>query len=109
MSYTQIAPQPVIDACNSYIEARKVRIQSESEELIQSSIGYRGWFGFGKPMTREQAEAKWAEEIDLIKITGGMWYSRARELLSLATVAEKTNTLVTLDADMAHVLRSHFG
>jgi hypothetical protein len=109
MSYTQIAPQPVIDACNSYIEARKVRIQRECEELILGSVGYRGWFGFGKPVTREQAEAEWADEIDLIKITGGMWANRARELLSLAKIAEKTNTLVTLDADMAHVLRSHFG
>jgi hypothetical protein len=109
MSHTQLPARAVIDACNSYIEARKARVQRESEELIQSSIGYRGWFGFGKPMTREQAEAELAEEIDLIKITGGMWYSRARELLSLATVAEKSNTLVTLDADMAHLLRSHFG
>jgi len=109
MSHTQLPARAVIDACNSYIEARKARVQRESEELIQSSIGYRSWFGFGKPMTREQAEAEWAEEIDLIKITGGMWYSRARELLSLATVAEKSNTLVTLDAEMAHLLRSHFG
>jgi hypothetical protein len=109
MSHTQLPARSVINACNSYIEARQTRVQRESEELIQSSIGYRGWFGFGKPMTREQAEAEWAEEIDLIKITGGMWYSRARELLSLATVAEKSNTLVTLDAEMAHLLRSHFG
>jgi hypothetical protein len=109
MSHTQIAPKSIIDACNSYIEARKARIQSECEELIAGSIGYRGWFGFGKPMTREQAEAEWADEIDLIRITGGMWAERVRELLSLATVAEKTNTLVTLDAEMAHVLRSHFG
>jgi hypothetical protein len=109
MSYTQLAPQPVIDACNSYIEARKVRIQRECEELISGSVGYRGWFGFGKPVTREQAEAEWAEEIGLIKITGGMWAGRVRELLSLATVAEKSNTLVTLDADISHVLRSHFG
>ncbi len=109
MSYTQIPARAVIDACKSYIEARKVRIQRECEELIAGSIGYRGWFGFGKPVTREQAEAEWADEIDLIKITGGMWAGRVHELLSLATVAEKSNTLVTLDADMAHVLRSHFG
>ncbi len=109
MSHIQMPPQTVVEACNSYIEARKTRIQRECEELIASSVGYRGWFGFGKPMTREQAEAEWAEEIDLIKITGGMWANRVRELLSLATVAEKTNTLVTLDADIAHVLRSHFG
>jgi hypothetical protein len=108
MSHIQVRPRTVIDACNSYIEARKIRIQQESEELIASSIGYRGWFGFGKPMTREQAEAEWADEIDLIKITGGMWAGRVRELLSLATVAEKSNTLVTLDAETAHVLRSHF-
>ena len=109
MSHTQLPPRAVIDACNSYIEARKARIQRECEELIAGSIGYRGWFGFGKPMTREQAEAEWADEIDLIKITGGLWANRVRELLSLATVAEKSNTLVTFDAEMAHVLRSHFG
>jgi hypothetical protein len=109
MSHTQVAPKSIIDACNSYIEARKARVQRECEELIAGSIGYRGWFGFGKPMTREQAEDEWADEIDLIKITGGMWAGRVRELLSLATVAEKSNTLVTLDAEMAHVLRSHFG
>ncbi len=108
MSHTQLPARAVIDACESYIEARKSRIQRECEELIARSIGYRGWFGFGKPMTREQAEAEWADEIDLIKITGGMWANRARELLSLAKIAERSNTLVTLDAEMAAFLESHF-
>lgn len=109
MSHTQLPARAVIDACNSYIENRNARVKRECEELIVPSIGYRGWFGFGKPLTREQVEAELAEEIGLIKITGGMWYGKAQDLLSLAQIAEKSNTLVTIDAKMAAVLESHFG
>jgi len=108
MSHAQLPAKNVITACRSYMDARNARIRQECAELINPCIGHRSWFGFGAPATREQVEAELIEEIQLIEITGGMWARKTEQLLSLAIVADKCNTLVTVDAEMAKLLASHF-
>lgn len=108
MSHTQLPAKDVIAACRKYLDARNARIQRELAELINPCIGHRGWFGFGKPATREQVEAELRDEIQWIEITGGLWARKTEQLLSLATVADKSNTLITIDCEMASLLATHF-
>ena len=109
MSHAELPAAAVIQACTTYIEKREARIAREREDAIAAHVGHRGWFGFGRPTTREEAEAECADEVSWIEITGGMWYDRVVRLRSLATVAEKTNSSVMVDADIAHLLEPHFG
>lgn len=108
MSHAQLPAKDVITACRNYLEARNTRIQREISELVTPCIGYRGWFGFGAPATREQVESELIEEIQLIEITGGMWARKTEQLLSLATIADKSNTFVTVDSEMAGLLGNFF-
>lgn len=108
MSYAQLPASAVVRACNSYIKAREARVLKERTELIESQVGRRDWFGFGRPATREDIEEEFADELSWIEITGGMWYNRIQHLLSLATVAEKLSAPVMVDKDLGHLLKSHF-
>jgi hypothetical protein len=108
MSYSNLPASIVIRACEGYLQAREARIQRECEELIAGSIGHRGWFGFGKPTTREQAEAECAEEIGLIRITGGRWARDVADLLSLARLSQKRRVPVAVKAELAPLLEKHF-
>jgi hypothetical protein len=107
MSYANLPADTVISACESYLEARRLRIERESEEEIASWIGVKAWF-WGKPMTREQAKDYCSEELCYIRITGGYWERETEALLSLAQVAKKTNTNVSVSAKMADFLKTHF-
>lgn len=106
-SSTQLPASLVIQACESYLEARRVRIERESEEEITRWIGEKIWF-WSKPMNRKQAEEYCSEELGYIRITGGYWAQEAEALLSLAQVAKKTNTTVSVSAKMADFLKAHF-
>lgn len=106
-SSTQLPATLVIQACESYLEARRARIERESEEEIASWVGVKTWF-WGKPMTPEQARDYCSEELGYIRITGGYWAQEAEALLSLAQLAEKSGSLVTVDAKMADFLNTHF-
>lgn len=110
MSYANLPADKVIKACESYITARNARVLSEREEYIQKAVGQRGWFGFGKPKTREQvmADSHTLEEFEYIAIAGGYWYSKTKKLLKLALTAKKYNKEVHLEAEMADILASHF-
>lgn len=108
MSSTQLPAAMVVQACKSYLEARQARIERECEQVISNWTGAKIWF-WGKPLTRDQAEAYCSEELLMIRITGGAWSQRAEALLSTARVAEKCNTFVTVDARMVECLESHFG
>lgn len=106
-SSTQLPAWSVIRACESYLEARRARIERESEEEISRWVGEKTWF-WGKPLTREQAKDYCSEELGYIRITGGYWAQEAEALLSLAQLAEKSNSLVTVNARMADFLKTHF-
>jgi hypothetical protein len=107
MSYANLPAGLVITACESYLEARKARIERECEQAIANWTGAKIWF-WGKPLTREQAEDYCSEELLMIRITGGAWAQKAEALLSTAQLAEKCNTLVAVKADLAQVLQPHF-
>ena len=109
MSHAHLPATSVINACKAYIKARNDRISQERSELIESHVGRRAWFGLGRPATREEVEAEFADEIDWIKITGSYWHDKVVELQSLATMAEKSNTSVVVDAEVARLLEPHFG
>lgn len=108
MSSVQVPAEIVVQACESYLEARRARIERETEQEIARWTGAKIWF-WGKPLTREQAEAYCSEELSMIRITGGAWARRAEELLSTAQLAKKCNTFVTVDARMVECLGTHFG
>lgn len=107
MSFANLPADVVISACESYLQARKARIERESEEEIARWVGVKSWF-WGKPMTTEQARDYCSEELGYIRITGGYWEQEAEALLSLAQVAKKTNALVAVNAKMADFLKTHF-
>ena len=108
MSSAQLPASLVIQACESYLQARQVRIERETEQEIARWTGEKTWF-WGKPMTREQARDYCSEELFEIQITGGAWAQRAEALLSTARMAKKCNTFVTVDSRMVEWLESHFG
>ena len=108
MSSVQLPADTVIQACESYLQARQDRIERETEQVITHWTGQKTWF-WGKPMTREQAQDYCRDELFEIQITGGAWAQRAAALLSTAQLAKKCNTFVTVDAQMIHCLKSHFG
>ena len=108
MSTAQLPASMVIQACESYLQARHDRIKRESEQAIASWTGQKTWF-WGKPMTREQARDYCSDELFDIQITGGAWSQRAEALLSTARMAKKCNTFVTVDSRMVECLESHFG
>ena len=108
MSSAQLPTSLVIQACESYLQSRKNRIERETEQLIVSWTGEKTWF-WGKPMTREQAKDYCCDELFEIQITGGSWAQKVEALLSTARVAKRCNTFVTVDARMVECLESHFG
>ena len=108
MSSAQLPADMVIRACESYLEARRARIERECEQVIAHWTGQKIWF-WGKPMTRKQAEDYCREELFEIQITGGAWAQRAEALLPTARMAKKCNTFVTVDSRMIECLESHFG
>ena len=108
MSTAQLPASMVIQACESYLQARHDRIKRESEQVIANWTGAKIWF-WGKPLTREQAQDYCSEELLMIRITGGAWSQRAEALLSTARMAKKCNTFVTVDSRMVECLESHFG
>ncbi len=108
MSYAELDASMVAGACRDYLKAREKRIAYDREETIACHIGYKKWF-WSKPMTREQAEDFVEEELYMIEITGGRWARDIRNLQALAEMAEKSNTLVTVNADLARMLAPHFG
>jgi hypothetical protein len=109
MSTANLPPDLVIQACESFIQNREAQILRERNGYIDARVGKRSWFGLGAPKTREQAEAESIDELYYIKIAGGYWHKKALELINLATVAKKCNTLVTVDAEIATVLKPYFG
>ena len=108
MSSAQLHANLVIPACESYLQARRDRIEREREQVITHWTGQKTWF-WGRPMTREQAQDHCRDELFEIQITGGAWAQRAEALLSTARLAKKCNTFVTVDARMIECLESHFG
>lgn len=108
MSSAQLPASLIIQACESYLQSRKNRIERETKQLIDSWTGHKTWF-WGKPMTREQAEDYCRDELFEIQITGGAWAQKADALLSTARMAKKCNTSVTVDSRMVECLESHFG
>ena len=108
MSYAQLPAEVVIHACKGYLDAREKRIKECHELAIARLVGTKSWF-WGKPMTREQAEEQCREELYWLEITGGRWARDVRDLLTLATVAQKCNTLVAVNAELASCLNPHFG
>jgi hypothetical protein len=108
MSSAQLPAALVVQACESYLQARHNRIKQESEQVIAHWTGAKTWF-WGRPMTREQAEDYCRDELFEIQITGGAWAQRAEALLSTARMAKKCNTFVTVDSRMVECLESHFG
>lgn len=107
MSHATLPAETVIGACESYLEARRARIERETEQEITRWTGAKIWI-WGKPLTREQAKDYCSEELLMIRITGGAWAQRTEELLSTAQLAKKCNTFVTVDANMIDFLKSHF-
>jgi hypothetical protein len=107
MSYANLPADIVVRACNGYLQARQARIDNIRERAIERLVGTKAWF-WSKPLTREQAEVETAEEVYWAEITGGRWARDVADLLSLATMAEKCNTLVTVDAELAGLLKPHF-
>ena len=108
MSSAQLPAALVVQACESYLQARRARIERECEQVIANWTGQKTWF-WGKPLTREQAKDYCSDELFEIQITGGAWAQRAEALLSTARMAKKCNTFVTVDARMVECLESHFG
>ena len=95
MSHAHLPAQLVIDACESYLKARKERIAQQSEEEIAKWVGYKFFF-WSRPMSRERAEEFCATELQYIRLT-------------LAKISKECNTFVTVSADMAECLKAHFG
>ena len=108
MSHADLDAGMVAGACRDYLKARKERIAQEKEETIACYVGHKKWW-WSKPMTREQAEDFCKEELFHIEITGGAWARDIRDLQALAEMAEKSNTLVTVNANLARMLAPHFG
>ncbi len=108
MSYAELDAGMVAGACRDFLRAREQRIAQEREETIACHVGYKKWF-WSRPMTREQAEDFVEEELYLIEITGGAWARDIRDLQALAEMAEKNNSLVTVNANVARMLAPHFG
>ncbi len=108
MSHAHLPAQLVIDACESYLKARKERIAQQSEEEIAKWVGYKFFF-WSRPMSRERAEEFCATELQYIRITGGRWAQEVKQLLTLAKISKECNTFVTVSADMAECLKAHFG
>ena len=108
MSFAELPAGMVARACDGYLKARRERIERECEQEIARWTGAKIWF-WGKPLTREQAEDYCSEELLMIRITGGAWARDIENLLTLARMADKCNTLVTVDADLANCLKPHFG
>ena len=108
MSNAQFPAGLIVQACERYLKARRDRIDQECEQLISRWVGAKVWF-WGKPLTREQAEDYCSEELMYARITGGAWARDIEDLLTLARMAEKCNTLVTVDARLADCLKPHFG
>jgi predicted HTH transcriptional regulator len=108
MSHAELDAGMVAGACRDYLRAREQRIAAEKEEIIACWVGHKKW-RWSKPMTREQAMDFCSEELYYAEITGGRWARDIRNLQSLAEMAEKSNTLVTVDADLASMLSPHFG
>lgn len=108
MSHAELDAGMVAGACRAYLKARDKRIAYDREETIACHVGYKKWW-WSKPMTREQAEEFCEEDLYLIEITGGGPARDIRNLQSLAEMAEKSNTLVTVSASLARMLAPHFG
>lgn len=108
MSSVQLPADMVIQACESYLQARQTRIEREIEQEIARWVGAKIWI-WGKPLTREQAEDYCSEELMMIRIAGGYWAQEAEALLPTARMAKKCNTFVTVDSRMIECLESHFG
>ncbi len=108
MSSAQFPAGLVVRACEGYLQARRDRINQQCEQLISRWVGAKIWF-WGKPLTREQAEDYCSEELLYARITGGARARDIEDLLALAQLAEKSNTLVTVDARLADCLKPHFG
>lgn len=108
MSTARLNAAMVAVACRAYLKSREQRIAREQEETIAQFVGQKRRL-WSKPMTREQAEEYCSEDLYLIEITGGKWAQDIRNLQALAEMAEKTYTLVTVDAGLARLLAPHFG
>jgi hypothetical protein len=105
MNYADINASAVIAGCDGYFAARNNRIQKDREEMIQKLMG--GFFN----RTREQAIAKlqrpdgmFPSEWDKPEWRGSSTCSEVEELYALAKVAEKYNSTVKLDSEMAFIL-----
>ena len=105
MNYADIEAAAVIAGCDGYFEARNKRIEKDREEMIQKLMG--GFFN----RTREQAIAKlqrpdglFPSQWDKPEWQGSLLCEQVQELYALAKVAEKHNSTVKLDSEMAFIL-----
>jgi hypothetical protein len=116
-SYTEVAADIVIQACENYLATRARRIERKREAFIQSQMHpvYR-WYhwiiGAPKPVTRERAEWIWenVEHDEYFSWTyreaaenASSYYSdKVEDILRLAR--NSNNGVVYLDNDMAFLL-----
>lgn len=107
MSYAMIPAHAVVTACKKYITAFDERVKREREEYLANLIGTKDWF-WSKPKTREDIEAEHCSELQWIRLTGGYWRAEVVDLLSLAEIAAKHNSMIQVSTKLSKTLSEYF-
>jgi hypothetical protein len=116
-SYTEVAADIVIQACENYLAMRAQRIERVRQAFIQSQMNpehrwYHWIIGAPKPVTRERAEWIWenVEHPDYFCYTykeaaeniGSLYTSTVRDILRIAR--NSLNGTIYLDTEAAFIL-----
>ena len=108
MSTARLNASMVAGACRACLQARDERIAAKREKIIEAHTGHKKWW-WSRPMTREQAEEFCSEEIYWTELRGSRWAHDIKELLALATMAEKCDATVSVSAELAMCIEPYFG